>query len=208
MTSPLVVMHTCVHLNNMPLCVHHGRLATRARDGKESADRALRACISKAKDKEKRETAAARKIIADAEAALNSEKVAAVQAFTLACNATQREHAMLVGKRAAEMQPAQDKIDKVRSLVREAESLLSPRAAVTPPSSAFRSLEHTCPITNDVMSEPTILRCGHTFEKTVIAQWGRVKGTCPVCLAPFEESDMIPNRGLKAVIETWTQANS
>lgn len=62
-----------------------------------------------------------------------------------------------------------------------------------------------CPITHEIMKEPTMLvgncQVGHTFEKEAIESWVKANHTCPVCRVPVELKDLRRNLPLKKAIE-------
>ena len=52
------------------------------------------------------------------------------------------------------------------------------------------------------MSNPYMLKCGHSFEKLNIIRCLEQSETCPVCRAPATEEDLFPNYSLKGVIKS------
>jgi len=60
-----------------------------------------------------------------------------------------------------------------------------------------------CPITQDVMRNPVIDRHGHTFEETAINQWLKTKTTCPMNHQPITSAELVSNRALKEMIESY-----
>eukprot|EP01013_Petalomonas_cantuscygni_P024322 TRINITY_DN45928_c0_g1_i1.p1 TRINITY_DN45928_c0_g1~~TRINITY_DN45928_c0_g1_i1.p1 ORF type:complete len:257 (-),score=0.18 TRINITY_DN45928_c0_g1_i1:135-905(-) len=62
--------------------------------------------------------------------------------------------------------------------------------------------EIVCPVTLDVMLDPvTSRRCGHTISRFAFELALRQRPTCPVCRAPTQVSDLIPNEEVRAMIE-------
>jgi hypothetical protein len=66
----------------------------------------------------------------------------------------------------------------------------------TRPPDAF-----VCSITCEVMRNPTILRCGHSFEHGALAEWISGSPACPVCRYGATPADMIPNHALRQLID-------
>ncbi|KAI9175839.1 hypothetical protein H9P43_006203 [Blastocladiella emersonii ATCC 22665] len=75
-----------------------------------------------------------------------------------------------------------------------------------------------CPITLELMAEPTTTRCGHLFDRTAILKW--MKGeydptrtaafcrACPVCHQPIDEASLSPCFPIKTAIADWVAANA
>lgn len=62
--------------------------------------------------------------------------------------------------------------------------------------------EFLCPITQCFMNDPYIVtKCGHSFEKSAIYTWLKTKPMCPVCKRSATVDDIIPNFGLKTILE-------
>ena len=38
-----------------------------------------------------------------------------------------------------------------------------------------------CPISNEIMQNPYVLNCGHSFEMKNIDEWIKKKNNCPIC---------------------------
>ena len=76
---------------------------------------------------------------------------------------------------------------------------------LSPPPSHF-----LCPITQDLMTEPVSVSCGHTFERSAIADWVKArKHNCPSCNQSINinPNTWAPNWGIKSGIEEWKQKN-
>ena len=76
---------------------------------------------------------------------------------------------------------------------------------LSPPPSHF-----LCPITQDLMTEPVSVSCGHTFERSAIADWVKArKHNCPSCNQSINinPNTWTPNWGIKSGIEEWKQKN-
>jgi hypothetical protein len=69
-------------------------------------------------------------------------------------------------------------------------------------------LEFFCPITFDVMREPTKCRFGLSFERSAIRCWILdYDGTCPLTRRSLSVCDLVPNRALQSRIQAWSLAN-
>jgi hypothetical protein len=68
--------------------------------------------------------------------------------------------------------------------------------------------EFVCPITMELMSDPVICVDGHCYERAAIASWLDVHDTSPKTNAVLESKMLIPNRALKAAIETFLGGSS
>ena len=55
-----------------------------------------------------------------------------------------------------------------------------------------------CPITMNVMKDPVVSNCGHTYEKEAIEAWMQSKEICPICKKII--TNVSPNFALKAII--------
>ena len=67
-----------------------------------------------------------------------------------------------------------------------------------------------CPITQDVMTEPVSVACGHTFEKSAIVNWVNTgKHDCPSCNRKINPNPdtWVPNWGIQSGIEEWKKKN-
>jgi hypothetical protein len=59
----------------------------------------------------------------------------------------------------------------------------------------------TCPITMVVMREPVVADDGHTYERSAIAEWVKMKGTSPLTRGRMT-SHFIPNIPIRKMIRT------
>ena len=66
-------------------------------------------------------------------------------------------------------------------------------------------LDHT--FSMEVMHDPVSTPDGHTFERSDIQQWIRVRGTNPVTRAPLTLDQLTPNRALRGAIEEFLLSN-
>ncbi len=51
-----------------------------------------------------------------------------------------------------------------------------------------------CMICQEVLLDPMILKCGHTYCKVCIVDWMKQKKTCPECRKDIKKPDLAPNR--------------
>eukprot|EP00923_Selenidium_pygospionis_P047994 GHVN01082706.1.p1 GENE.GHVN01082706.1~~GHVN01082706.1.p1 ORF type:complete len:179 (+),score=26.70 GHVN01082706.1:40-576(+) len=72
----------------------------------------------------------------------------------------------------------------------------------TPSASSARPYEHFCPITTQVMTDPVMITCGDTFERSAILEWFESNTSCPFCREPSDKR-LMPNKALKKVIQDW-----
>lgn len=65
-----------------------------------------------------------------------------------------------------------------------------------------------CPITCDMFSAPVMTKTGLRYERSAIIDWLRSSdGTCPLTRKSMTASDLIPDRQLQYLIESWKVAN-
>lgn len=57
---------------------------------------------------------------------------------------------------------------------------------------------YLCPITMEILEEPLVSNCGHTFEKSAINDWMKKNKNCPVCKTEIKKT--VPNFALKAIV--------
>ena len=62
-----------------------------------------------------------------------------------------------------------------------------------------------CPITKQMMANPVLASCGHTFEKEAIVERKKKEGNCPICEKELTE-ETISNFRLKSEIDCWQEA--
>eukprot|EP00160_Parvularia_atlantis_P008174 Unigene1742_Nuclearia_a/m.5358 Unigene1742_Nuclearia_a/g.5358 ORF Unigene1742_Nuclearia_a/g.5358 Unigene1742_Nuclearia_a/m.5358 type:complete len:782 (+) Unigene1742_Nuclearia_a:30-2375(+) len=66
-----------------------------------------------------------------------------------------------------------------------------------------------CPITLELMQDPTITTCGHMFEREAIIDWLRgltaSSKVCPICNQPVNEAQLSPCYPIKTAIADWIQ---
>ena len=67
--------------------------------------------------------------------------------------------------------------------------------------------EYICPITKDVMEDPVVASDGHTYERIAIMQYLENEGKSPITRQEMNESQLLPNRVLKTVIDKWRTEN-
>lgn len=68
-----------------------------------------------------------------------------------------------------------------------------------------------CPLTMEIMDEPVLDQCAHSFERRAIVAWlkGGTSGhfsscCCPISRKPLTVADLVPNHTLAEQIERWT----
>jgi len=66
----------------------------------------------------------------------------------------------------------------------------------------------TCPLSQEIMTDPVIAADGHTYERAMIAEWLRVNPSSPLTREPLTSTQLIPNHTLKKVIEEWNLQTS
>ena len=67
---------------------------------------------------------------------------------------------------------------------------------------------YLCPISLALMFDPVVIQSGHTYERTVIAEWfARGNRYDPITLEDLESFEMFPNRILRKDIATFKQNN-
>ncbi|KAJ1507867.1 Checkpoint kinase 2 [Coelomomyces lativittatus] len=79
-----------------------------------------------------------------------------------------------------------------------------------------------CPISLEIMNDPVVIQCGHTFEKNSLIKWLKEQvvlpdenhesyslpqspNFCPVCKAVIDDSIMIPCFTIKSAINDWKE---
>jgi hypothetical protein len=67
--------------------------------------------------------------------------------------------------------------------------------------------EYYCPITGVVMKDPVLMKDGHTYERGAIATHLERNPMSPMTREPLSMADAVPNRALKALIETATSGS-
>lgn len=68
-----------------------------------------------------------------------------------------------------------------------------------------RPEEHYCGITREVLVDPVITECvcGQSFEREAILEWFHEHDTCANCASSLSNLRVIPNKGLRNLIESW-----
>ena len=69
------------------------------------------------------------------------------------------------------------------------------------------SSDFYCPISRELMLDPVIASDGHTYERSMIAEWLRVRNTSPLTNERITTT-LLPNITLKKVIENWEASQS
>lgn len=71
--------------------------------------------------------------------------------------------------------------------------------------------EFSCSITHEIMSEPTVIASGHTYEKNAIVLWFSRHDNDPNTgrhLTHAEKKILLPNHALRSLIMEWKAQNS
>ena len=62
-----------------------------------------------------------------------------------------------------------------------------------------------CPISHEIMKDPVITPYGQTFDRVNIVKIIEKDGICPLTRKKLEEKDLIPNYGLKQIIDNYNK---
>jgi len=65
--------------------------------------------------------------------------------------------------------------------------------------------QFTCPITQDVMSDPVMAADGHSYERTAIARWLQSNERSPKTNQVLQDKRLLPNHGLKSLIVQYIE---
>jgi hypothetical protein len=68
--------------------------------------------------------------------------------------------------------------------------------------------EYTCPIGMDIMLDPVVCADGFSYERTNIAKWLIHNVRSPRTNLPLEWRQVIPNRNLKAAIDSFLERHA
>ncbi len=93
-------------------------------------------------------------------------------------------------------QIAQDVYNKVKSLLTPAPEKIEKKKSVIP--SDFKD-----PISLEIMEDPVITKCGHTFEKGTLNTWLQTNNYCPTCRVNVNRSQISNNYAVKSMIENY-----
>jgi hypothetical protein len=52
----------------------------------------------------------------------------------------------------------------------------------------------SCPLSYELLTDPVIDPCGHTFEKSYIVGWLNINPICPLSKHPLSLANLVPNR--------------
>ncbi len=66
--------------------------------------------------------------------------------------------------------------------------------------------EFKCPISLQIMQEPAILSCGHTFDRPSLNTWLSTCNECPTCRQPVNTKDITTNYSMKSMISHLTDS--
>ncbi len=62
--------------------------------------------------------------------------------------------------------------------------------------------EFKCPISLQVMKDPAILSCGHTFDRASLNTWLSTSNECPSCRKPVNTQEITTNYSMKSMISS------
>ena len=65
----------------------------------------------------------------------------------------------------------------------------------------------TCPITQEVMSDPVIAADGYTYDRSAISKWLMTKDTSPMTNARLPHKELTPNHALRSSIMQWKESH-
>ncbi len=88
-------------------------------------------------------------------------------------------------------------LETCHTYVKDAIADIKSQIATDHPSSK----QFICPISMDVLKDPVITNCGHTFEKENIEEANKKNTACPTCRTKI--TSLSPNYSLKSALETW-----
>ena len=77
-----------------------------------------------------------------------------------------------------------------------------PEPEPQPQEGIFIPPDFYCPITGELMVDPVTDQAGHTYEKTSILKWLRVKNVSPLTQTPLYEQDLTNNIAMKRSIDS------
>lgn len=61
--------------------------------------------------------------------------------------------------------------------------------------------EIICPISHQIMNEPMITKCGHTFDSICLDKWMEDNDNCPMCREDLSQSDINKNEEITKKIK-------
>ncbi|KAH0912094.1 hypothetical protein HID58_035415 [Brassica napus] len=95
-----------------------------------------------------------------------------------------------------------DLVSCIREHMLKTEFLEVAKGISTPPY--FR-----CPLSTELMLDPVIVASGQTFDRTSIKKWlDNGLAVCPRTRQVLSHQELIPNYTVKAMIESWLEANN
>jgi serine/threonine protein kinase len=106
-----------------------------------------------------------------------------------------------IGK-TAEMQD----LERMREAAREAERRRGPQAEPTS-MKEFVEMHFLCPISQEVMDVPVMAADGHTYERSMIAQWLTHRMTSPVTNQRMAHMDLVENHIVRSAIRQWRESS-
>ena len=66
---------------------------------------------------------------------------------------------------------------------------------------SFQCPELLCPISQEIMSDPYMLECGHTFELDSIQAYFQNRDDCPLCRMKVDKKKLYKNYTVRQIIE-------
>src|SRR5690606_29899446 len=60
-----------------------------------------------------------------------------------------------------------------------------------------------CPITMELFHDPVLAKDQYTYERHAIEEWIRRNGTSPMTREPLSLEDLIPNRSIKEIVDSF-----
>ena len=73
-------------------------------------------------------------------------------------------------------------------------------------SSSELPKEYECPIDMELMEDPVLAKCTHTFDRSNIEKWLEKHSSCPICRKPIDRTDLVANRVLKDLIQSFIKS--
>ena len=69
-------------------------------------------------------------------------------------------------------------------------------------------IDYICPIIQELMRDPVITADGHSYERAAIEEWLRDHNTSPVTGLVLDNTNLITNVRLKAIIDDFRTSHS
>ncbi|XVF44350.1 hypothetical protein PTKIN_Ptkin02bG0113500 [Pterospermum kingtungense] len=137
------------------------------------------------------------------------EKIAEAVGANANASLVQNELALLKQKKEEmEVQKKQAEALQLSQLIH----LLYSTEIVSRPQNEVTSIYHTqypvasfmCPLCNEMMIDPVVVFCGHSFERKAILEYFKSgHKSCPTCGQELQTLDLTPNVNLRSSIQEW-----